>query len=142
MSEDIKEDFEANLLNADLPDAIIIEGKNGKEYRITENLPVKAGNIFNSYMSLYGLKDEPKTAEEISKAANMAFEYTIATIAAQNEKTYPELTVQAIPEIFDEDDIGPIHYMYLSYWLKKANRKMRSKTEDKSKKKVEPDGAA
>lgn len=139
MSESVKDDFEGNLLNADGVGAIIIEGSNGKEYRIEKKLPVKAGNIFNSYMSLYGLKAEPETAAEITKAANMALEYTIATLLAQNEKKYPELTEDNITEIFDEDDFGPIHYMYLSYWLEKANRKMRSKAENKNKKKVVQD---
>jgi hypothetical protein len=143
MGEEIKDDFEANILNADGVDSITIEGTNGKEYRIVKQLPVKAGNIFNSYMSLYGLKAEPETAAEISKAANMAFEYTVATIAAQNEKTYPDLTIENIvgteesPGIFTEDEIGYIHYMYLEYWLKKANRKMRSKTKDNKKKETE-----
>lgn len=130
---DIKEDFEGNLLNAEMPDAIVIEGTDGNEYRIEKKLPVKAANIFNQYMSVWGLKD-PEGVEEIIKKSDAAIEYTIATMLAANKNKYPNLTKDNIigddekPGIFTEYEIGVIFNIYFARWLEIANRKLRSET--------------
>lgn len=139
MNEEEKEELNANLLNADTIDAIIIIGTNGKEYRIEKKLPVKAGNIFNTLMMLYGISDMPEDADEIIKRNEKMMEMTIATIIAGNQKKYPELNKEAIigteekEGIFTEFEIGEIYNLYLSRWLEISNRKMRSKTKDKKK---------
>ena len=137
------EAVDSNLMNAEALDAIIIEGRDGKEYRITKALPVKAGNIFNQLIAKFGFK-EPSEVDDIIEVNNKMMEMLAAVIIAANHNKYPHLTRDLIlgwedengdyqEGIFDEFELGTIYSMYLSRWIEMQKRRMKSKSISKKK---------
>jgi hypothetical protein len=101
--------------------AIVITTKDGKEFKIDGELPVKAFRLFEANVQIIPrmLPDnseglDPETFDKASKALTYVIHYA-------NKIKWPVMTPEYIDEQFDPADLRAIILMYLNTWMKTVN---------------------